>query len=426
MRFGPVGKKLPPAMTNPIAPSGRAPAASESLTRRGEARFWSICFALFLGAFATFGMLYCVQPIMPAFARTFSVSPAAASLSLSATTGVLAVALFGAGALSDAVGRKTVMAASLAAAAAATVAIAFARNWPTLIALRALTGLALSGVPAVAMAYLAEEMDRSAIGLAMGLYIAGSTLGGLGGRLSVAAIADVAGWRAGVGVISALSLASAAAFALALPPQRAAVPKAHALAILPAIKLHLGDPGLRSLYALGFLVMGANVTTYNYIGFRLAAPPFSLSQTLIGLVFVIYLVGAVAAPTFGELGARFGRRRVIGPAILLMSLGAFTTLSDNLWLTIFGVGLVTAGFFGGHSIASSWIGLRAEKARSQASALYLFFYYLGSSVAGTLGGVVLARAGWPGVAAFVGALALLALLVALRLTRVPPPAHLRS
>jgi len=333
--------------------------------------------------------------------------------------------MFGAGALSDALGRKTVMAASLAAAAAATVAIAFAPNWPTLIALRALTGLALSGVPAVAMAYLAEEMDRSAIGLAMGLYIAGSTLGGMGGRLAVAGIADLGGWRAGVGAVGAFSLVCSILFALTLPPQRAAVPKAHFLAIWPAIRLHLADPGLRNLYALAFLVMGAFVTTYNYIGFRLEAPPFSLSQASIGLVFVIYLVGAVAAPTAGELAGRYGRRRVIGPAIVLMPLGALATLSDNLWLTIFGVGLVTAGFFGGHSIASSWIGLRAEKARAQASALYLFFYYLGSSVAGTLGGVVLIRAGWPGVAAFVGAMALLALLVALRLSRVPPPAHLR-
>ena len=173
--------------------------------------------------------------------------------------------------------------------------------------------------------------------------------------------------------------------------------------------------------------MGAFVTTYNYIGFRLASPPFSLSQASIGLVFVIYLVGAVASPTAGELAGRYGRRRVIGPAIVLMPLGALATLSDNLWLTIFGVGLVTAGFFGGHSIASSWIALRAEKARAQASALYLFFYYLGSSLAGWAGGWVLARAGWPGVAAFVGALAgARASRGAAACTRVPPPAHMLS
>ena len=334
--------------------------------------------------------------------------------------------MFGAGALSDAFGRKEVMTVSLAAAAAATLAIASAPDWPALVGLRALTGLALSGVLAVAMTYLAEEMDRSAVGLAMGLYIAGSTLGGMGGRLGVAAVAELGGWRAGVAAIGAISLACSLAFALVLPRQRSIVPKARSLAILPAIRMHLSDPALGSLYALGFLLMGAFVTTYNYIGFRLASPPFSLSQASIGLVFVIYLVGAVASPTAGELAGRYGRRRVIGPAIVLMPLGGLATLSDSLWLTIFGVGLVTAGFFGGHSIASSWIALRAEKARAQASALYLFFYYLGSSLAGWVGGWMLAWAGWPGVVAFVGALTGAALLVALRLARAPPPAHLRS
>jgi YNFM family putative membrane transporter len=401
------------------------PASETALTLRGEARFWRVSVALFFGAFATFAVLYCVQPMMPSFARTFSISPAAASVSLSAATGVLAFAMFGAGALSDAFGRKTIMASSLAAAAAATLAAAFSPDWTTLIVLRALTGLALSGVPAVAMAYLSEEMDRSAIGLAMGLYISGSTLGGMGGRLAAAAIADQDGWRVGVGAVGALSLACAGVFAFALPPQRAFAPGRQSNPIVPAIRAHLSDPGLRYLFALAFLLMGAFVTTYNYIGFRLGEPPFSLSQATIGLVFVIYLVGAVASPTIGELAGRYGRRRVIGPAIVLMPLGVLATLPDSLPLTILGVGLVTAGFFGGHSIASSWVGLRVETARAQASALYLFFYYAGSSLAGTIGGSVFARGGWPAVAAFIGALCGLALVVALKLARVPPPAHLR-
>jgi YNFM family putative membrane transporter len=276
------------------------------------------------------------------------------------------------------------------------------------------------------MAYLVEEMDRSAVGLAMGLYIASSTLGGMGGRLAVAAIADFGGgWRVGVGAIGAFSLACSVFFTLALPPQRQAGAQGRTMAILPAIQMHLSDVGPRYLYALGFLLMGAFVTTYNYIGFRLAAPPFSLSQATIGFVFVIYLVGAITSPIVGELAGRYGRRRVIGYAIVLMPLGVLATLPASLPLTIFGVGLVTAGFFGGHSVASSWVGLRAATARAQASALYLFFYYLGSSVAGSVGGWAFASAGWPGVAAFIGALAALALSVALKLARVPPPAHLR-
>ncbi len=185
--------------------------------------------------------------------------------------------------------------------------------------------------------------------------------------------------------------------------------------------MHLSDPGLRYLFVLGFLLMGALVTTYNYVGFRLAQPPFSLSQTAIGLVFAIYLIGAVSSATMGELAGRYGRRRVIGLAIALMPLGVLVTLPDSLALTILGVGVLTAGFFGGHSIASSWVGLRAETAKAQASALYLFFYYAGSSLAGSFGGWVFARGAWPGVVAFVGALSGLALLVAIRLaSRVPP------
>ena len=192
----------------------------------------------------------------------------------------------------------------------------------------------------------------------------------------------------------------------------------------PAIRMHLSDPGLRLLYALGFLLMGAFVTTYNYIGFHLAAPPFSLSQTAIGFVFVIYLLGAVASAVAGDLAGRFGRRRVILPAVALMPLGVLATLSGSLWVVIVGVALVTVGFFAGHSIASSWIGLRVQHAHAQASALYLFFYYAGSSLAGWSGGWALAAGGWPGVAAFSGALALAALVVAERLRRVAPPAHL--
>jgi MFS transporter, YNFM family, putative membrane transport protein len=403
-----------------------APAGDPPLIARGGARFWRVNFALFLGSFATFALLYCVQPLMPTFTRAFSISPAAASLSLSAATGVLAVAMIFAGTLSDVLGRKRVMTASLAAAAAATLAASFSPDWTTLVVLRALTGLALSGVPAVAMAYLVEEMDRSAIGLAMGLYIAGNTLGGMGGRLASAALADVGGWRGAVAIVGLVSLGCAAAFAFALPRERRLPPKTEATALLPAIRMHFSDPGLRYLFALGFLLMGVLVTTYNYIGFRLEAAPFSLSQTAIGLVYCIYLVGAVASAVMGELAGRYGRRRVIGFAIAFMPIGVLMTLPNSLWLTILGVGVVTVGFFGGHSIASSWVGLRAETAKAQASALYLFFYYAGSSLAGSIGGWVFTLGAWPGEATFLGALSGLALLIALKLARVPPPAHLRA
>ena len=407
-----------------------ASARSNTSTRpiaRGDPAFARVTAAFFLGGFATFALLYSVQPLLPLFARDFDVSPATASLSLSLATGVMAPALIVAGSASEVWGRKHLMVSSLAASSLATVFAALARDWTILLVLRALTGLALSGLPAVAMAYLADEMAPSALGLAMGLYIAGSTLGGMASRLAASILADHWSWRVPIAASGVEGLLGAVFLAYALPRERVF---AHVTLDLRGLARSLagqfGDPGLRLLFAEGFLVMGALVCTYNYIGFRLAAPPFSLSQTTIGFVFALYLVGAASSAVMGELAGRLGRRRVLWIAASIELVGVAATLPDNLVAIIAGVTLITWGFFGAHSIASSWVGLRAPVGRAQATALYLFFYYAGSSVAGSIGGWVYTLGAWPGEAAFIGGLTVLALLIALKLARVPPPAHLRA
>jgi YNFM family putative membrane transporter len=314
---------------------------------------------------------------------------------------------------------------SLAASSLATTLAALAPDWPTLLALRALAGLALAGLPAVAMAYLGDEMDAEAIGLAMGLYIAGGALGGMAGRLVVAALSDQFGWRPAIAAVGAVGLAGAALIAFALPVSLRFSPRRPDFGgLLASLARHFSDPGLRLLFAEAFLLMGSFVCAYNYIGFRLTAPPFSLSQTKIGLIFVLYLLGTVSSMAMGDLAGRFGRRRVLWIAIAIQLAGVAATLPDNMVAIVVGVGLITWGFFGAHSIASSWIGLRAHGARAQAAALYLFFYYLGSSLAGWAGGLFFARAGWPGVVGLLAALTGSALVVALRLSKVPPPRHL--
>jgi MFS transporter, YNFM family, putative membrane transport protein len=404
----------------PVPPPGPRPKIA-----RSDADFLRITAALFFGGFSTFALLYSAQPLMPVFTSVFHVSPAAASLPLSLTTGVLAVAMIAAGSISEILGRERVMVALLVASSLATMLAAAAQNWTLLLALRALTGLALSGLPAVAMAYLVDEIDGESIGFAMGLYIAGVGLGGLAGRLAVAILADHADWRAGLAAGGAIGIASAGLLYFTLPESRPFTPQRPNLpALWTSLVSHFADPGLRLLFLTSFLLMGVFVCIYNYIGFRLLEPPFSLSQTTVGLIFVLYLAGTVSSMIMGDLAGRFGRRRVLWIAVTMILVGVAATLPDNLFSIILGVALVTIGFFGAHSIASSWVGLRAEKNRAQASALYLFFYYLGSSVTGSAGGLFFSRAGWPGVATLVGAFAGCALIVARRLAEVPPPRHL--
>jgi YNFM family putative membrane transporter len=395
--------------------------ADGGLIRSGTPVFRRTALALAAAGFSTFAVLYAVQPLLPIYADDFGVSPAESSLALSLPCALLAVALLVVSPLSEMWGRKRVMLTSLFASALLTIVAALIPGWHGFLVLRALTGLTASGLPAVAMAYLAEEMDVQAIGLSMGLLVGGNALGGMSGRLISGVMADHMNWRIGLATIGALALAAALAFWRWLPPSRRFVPRRLAWRDVPGtFGHHFRDAGLPWLFAEAFLLMGGFVCIYNYIGFRLLDPPFSLSQTVIGLIFSVYVAGMVSSPVTGELASRFGRRRVLWVATAIGLAGILMTLSDHILLIIAGVVVATVGFFGAHSVASSWVGRRALRDRAQASSIYLGLYYLGSSVLGTAGGWFFAHSGWNGVVLFVGGLYGLALIIALRLSRLAP------
>ena len=387
----------------------------------GTPAFRRTNLALFAAGFATFGLLYCVQPLMPEFSRDYGVSEAGAALSLSLTTGVLAFAMLFAGALSDAWGRKSVMAVSLLSSAVLVLVTAVMPDWTALLLVRTLLGLTLSGLPAVAMTYLGEEMHVESIGLGMGLYISGSAVGGMGGRLITGVLADFFGWRIGVAVVGVIGVLAALVFWRALPPSRHFVAQPlRWRTVLGRFNGIFRDRGLPSLFVEGFLLLGAFVTVYNYLGYRLLAPPYKLSQAAVGLIFGIYLVGTFSSAWMGHLAGRLGRRKVLWTAFALMLAGVALTMLQPLPLIMLGIVAVTFGFFGGHSIVSSWVGRRAGAAKAQAASVYLFCYYMGSSIAGASGGLFYASRGWNGVALFVGVLVLAGLLIALRLFSLPP------
>ena len=395
-----------------------ADAPTPDLIRHGHPDFRRTTLALFAAGFATFALLYCVQPLMPEFALDFQVSGAASSLPLSLTTGFLAPALIVAGTISEARGRVPLMLASLLISALLTMACAFATRWSVLLVLRALAGISFAGLPAISMAYLGEEVHPGSIGLAMGLAIGGNGLGGMSGRLLTALVADALSWRWALAAIGALGVAAAVVAWRTLPPSRHFKP--HPLRI-GALSLtfweQLRDQRLVPLYALGFLLGGAFVTTYNYVTYHLLAEPYSLSHAAVGFIFVVYLVGIFASAWIGSLADRVGRRPMLASMAAVMLVGVALTAMRPLVVVIAGVAVVTFGFFGGHSVASSWVGLRATQAKAQAAALYLFFYYLGSSVVGSVGGLFWDRWRWPGVAGFVAVLSMASLLVAVSLAR---------
>lgn len=394
---------------------------SSELIQPGSPAYRRLSIAMVMAGFSTFSLLYSVQPLLPEFSARFGVSAAEASLAVSIATGPMALGILVAAAIADRFGRRPLILVSLILAAVFGLLGAFAPGWSPLLASRCLAGIALAGVPAVAMAYVSEEVEPVAIAPVMGLYIAGSAIGGMIGRLGVALVAEWAGWRAGLGAVGLFSLAAAVLFGTLAPRSRAFTARTHTIAsFFGGYRAVAADGVLRLLYLQGFLLMGAFVTLFNYVAFRLAAPPYLLGHAAIGAVFLLYVFGSASSAWFGRLAGRIGVRRAFGWPIALLLLGTLVSAAAPLWVVLGGIAMATIGFFGAHSVASSWVSRRAFDQRAYASALYLFFYYLGSSLLGSVGGFAWTHGGWPGVAVFVGGLTSLALLLSRLLARSVP------
>nr|WP_218177202.1 MFS transporter [Pseudomonas gingeri] len=411
----PLAHEIPPSALDDVVAQ-----LNDTYIEKGTPAFMRTVLALFSGGFATFALLYCVQPMMPVLSREYGINAAQSSLILSVATAMLAIGLLITGPISDSLGRKPVMVIALFGAALFTLLGAFMPNWQGVLLMRALVGLSLSGLAAVGMTYLSEEIHPQHIGLAMGLYIGGNAIGGMSGRLIIGVLIDFVSWHTALLVIGGLALIAATVFWRILPESRNFRPsKLNTRNLLNGFTIHFRDAGLPWLFVEGFLLMGAFVTQFNYIGYRLLAEPYGLSQAFVGLLSIVYLSGIYSSAQIGSLADKLGRRKVLWAMIVMMLAGIALTMAMPLPVVIVGVLLFTFGFFGAHSVASSWIGRRALTAKGQASSLYLFCYYVGSSVAGTLGGVAWHYAGWNGIGLFIGGLLVLALLVALKLARLP-------
>ncbi len=391
--------------------------------RPGSPGYRRVVGALFASGLATFALLYSTQAILPELAEAFGVSSGASTLTLSLSTLGLGVALLVAGPLSDVVGRTRLIHASLLASGVVAAACALAPTWPTLLGLRLLLGVVLAGLPAVATAYLREELHPSSHGRAAGLYIGGTAIGGMAGRLVTGPVAELAGWRWALAATALLGLGCAAAVRVLLPPSSgfvAAEPGVRAL--LHGTRRALSDPALLALYAIGACAMGALVAVFNTVGFRFQGPPYDLSLGAASLVFLVYPLGTASSTYFGRLVDRRGRRPVLPLGCALAIGGALLTSADPLPLLVLGIGLLTAGFFAVHGIASGWVPVRAHAggvSAGQAASLYLVAYYLGSSVFGSLAGYAWSAHGWNGVVVLATALLCLTGAAAMLLRRTP-------
>jgi YNFM family putative membrane transporter len=353
--------------------------------------------AVALGAagFATFAPIYAPQPLLPQLGGSFGVPPAQASLVISTTTAAVAAMTIVAGSLVDTVGRRRLMVGSMAGAGLLGVLASIAPSFAVVLLIRALEGLAVAAIPVSAIALIHVEIAPAHAGFANGLYIGGTALGGMLGRLIAAVTSDLAGWRAGLFLVAGLSLLATLLFVLTLPPSlQPRPPRLPFRRRLLSLRRHATERGLLLLYAIGGLSIASFVGFSNTLPYRLVGAPYHLSATLVGFAFTVYAVGIVASPVAGRLVDRLGRQRVLPGAIAVSLAGLLLASAVALPLTALGFLLVSSGFFAANSVVTGWVARRAAGAVPQATSLYYTVFYIGSSLSGPAAGAAWSWGGW--------------------------------
>ena len=366
-----------------------------------------------LAGFCAFLALYAPQPLLPMLAAAFGKSAAAVSFVVTVSTIAVAVSAPLAGAVADRLGRRRAIVWAAFLVAAPTLLAATARSFGQLLFWRCLQGFFTPGIFAITVAYINEEWDEGG-GAAMAAYVTGTVLGGFCGRTISALVAAHSSWRWSFIFLGILNALGAVAIRAWLPPGRRLASASHGVSTARAMARHLRNPRLLATYAVGFCVFFTLLTTFTYVNFYLAAPPFRLRTAALGWLFVVYLAGAAITPFAGRAIDRLGHRFALTAAFLGGAAGICLTLIRSLPVVMLGLALCCTGVFVAQSAASSYIGAAASESRAAAVGLYVMFYYSGGSVGATMAGPLWSRGGWPACVALIACAQALTIALALR------------
>ena len=360
-----------------------------------EKRFRIIRNCMLISGLSVFAQLYLFQPMLSELQASFGVSLATGSLAVSASTIGMATGLFLFAFKADTFKRERLMSLSLILSALLTITSAFMSHFVLLLLLNFLKGIALSGVSAVALAYLSDEIEPGKIGLAISLYLSGNTIGGMTGRVTGSLLAGWGGWQQAVWAIGITSLLLGYLFYWKIPASSQVSQNSNSIKEkLQQMKDLLSKRLFIGMYLIAALAMGVFVSVYNYISIQLESPRYGLPHQMIAMIFVMYLTGVAGSIIVGKLSDKHRPERLLRYSLILLGAGLSMLLIPRLWALIAGLGILTFAFFSTHTIASRIVSVNASRSKSSATSIYWLSYYAGSSIIGSLTGIILTRFGW--------------------------------
>ncbi|MGE5647423.1 MAG: MFS transporter [Acidobacteriota bacterium] len=353
---------------------------------------WTVALA----GICAFLNLYATQPILPELARRFHTDKAAVSLTVLASTLGVALAAPFMGMWADRSGRRRAIVLSALALGLTSILTATSAGMAQLVFWRFLQGVFTPGIFAVTVSYINDEWSAAKAGPAMALYVSGTVVGGFCGRFTSGMVTQHADWRMAFVALGLADLAMTAAIWRWLPAERRMKPAQRSAPLFAGALAHLRNRALLARYGIGFCVLFSLVGTFTYVSFYLAAPPFRFRPAALGLIFVVYLVGAAITPLAGRWLGRVGARGTLMRAGIAGMAGVLLTVQPSVWGVAAGLSIACTGVFIAQTAVSRSLGQCATENRALAVGLYASFYYLGGSAGATLPAYAWRFGGWPG------------------------------
>lgn len=364
-----------------------------------------------IGAFA-FLQVYSIQAILPVIVKAFAATETQVGLTVGAT--VIAIALMSPfmGMLSDAIGRKNIIAASIAFMAIPTLLLGMSESLHSMIIWRFMQGLAVPGITVVTIAYVGEEYAGKEMARLMSYYVSGTVFGGFLGRFILGHLEETIGWQQGFMVMGILTLVGALMVWWQLPTSRHFHANPNIKSSLRMLNNHVHNRYVVTAGLLGACVLFSLVGCFTYINLHLAESPYNLSSAGLANIFAVYLIGVVVTPIASNLIAKYGAARMVRVAVLISMIGVLMTLAVPLPWIIAALAIMSSGVFITQSATITYIAVNVKEGRSLASGLYYMAYYIGGSIGAWACGLAYAHGKWSYTVYTLLAVQMVALLIA--------------
>jgi len=277
-----------------------------------------------------------------------------------------------------------------------------------IVILRFVQGFALAGVPAAALAYISEEVNRKSMAVATALYISSNALGGMIGRVMTGYISEYYSWETAFYILAGIGTVIFVLVLIALPKSRNFVPGNESFKKdIEGFLFHLKNPRLLFVFGLGIVLQMSFTGIWTYLPFHLTAPPFSLSLEMVSYTFFAYGLGVIGSPIAGWFAGKLGLNKVRIIGVFVLSVGILLTMSSSVVVIVIGLCVTCLGFFTAHSLTAASVSKEATHHKGSASSLYLVSYYVGVAVGSTLLGPLWGNVGWNGLVLFTAIIPLL-------------------